>query len=257
MDYLDELTGINWLLEYCKENGYSQIIYNGVVVLAFFIQIVFLLHYRNRYDISAKHTAIVLTVVYPIVYFWMLVLAWVANGFKNWGANNFVRVFVWIPLFILAIAKIMKLDARKLCDFFAPSMALEQAVGHLVCPFAGCCYGYPCSWGIWNPNQKEYLFPNQWLECGVAFLIFFYLLWYAKKRSFKGDGRVCAWFLILFGGTRFFLEFLRDNNKLFLGISNLALHAALMVIVGWIWLSVRKDLDRTAAELKAKKKKRK
>ena len=44
--------------------------------------------------------------------------------------------------------------------------------------------------------------------------------------------------LIIFGSTRFVCEFLRDNDKLFLGISNLALHALLMFIVGIIALVI-------------------
>ena len=38
--------------------------------------------------------------------------------------------------------------------------------------------------------------------------------------------------LMLFGGTRFFLEFLRDNEKVLWGCSALAFHALLMLFVG-------------------------
>lgn len=43
-------------------------------------------------------------------------------------------------------------------------------------------------------------------------------------------------FLILFGGTRFFLEFLRLNIKMFWGMSVYSLWALLMVAVGVVWL---------------------
>ena len=40
--------------------------------------------------------------------------------------------------------------------------------------------------------------------------------------------------LMLFGYTRFFFEFARNNEKLFWGISELALHALLAGIVGTV-----------------------
>ena len=43
--------------------------------------------------------------------------------------------------------------------------------------------------------------------------------------------------LVTFGSTRFFLEFLRDDKKLVLGISNLAFHALFMTVVGLVWMT--------------------
>ena len=139
------------------------------------------------------------------------------------------------------------IPARKMIDYLAPSMALQQVIGHSVCPFAGCCHGYECSWGIWNPTTDTYVFPNQWLECMVALVIVLYLLHLAKKENYVGTGKVYAMFLLTFGGTRFLLEFLRDSDKLFLGISNLALHALFMVLVGTVWLMVLYEKDKQQA----------
>lgn len=229
---------INNLLKYCYEQGWSSVIYTGGAVLAMVFQFLFLLVYRKKYDINLKKFAILFFISTPLQYFSMFFLAWVENGFQNWGANNIIRAFVYFPLFFALAAKVAKVPAQKVIDFAAPSQALNQAIGHLVCPFAGCCHGYACSWGIWNPLTDTYLFPNQWLECIVALLIALYLFRLAKKENYVGTGRVYAMFLVIFGGTRFFLEFLRDNDKLFPGISGLALHALFMVLVGTIWLMV-------------------
>ena len=59
--------------------------------------------------------------------------------------------------------------------------------------------------------------------------------------------------LILFGSTRFILEFFRDNNKVFLGLSDLALHALFMTIVG---ISVYTAIIAKENEKKNKKKRR-
>ena len=43
---------------------------------------------------------------------------------------------------------------------------------------------------------------------------------------------------LLFGSSRFLFEFLRDNSKMFWGISNLAIHALFMFFVGVVWLII-------------------
>ena len=60
----------------------------------------------------------------------------------------------------------------------------------------------------------------------------------AKKQDYRVTGRMYPIFLLLFGGTRFFLEFLRLNCKVFWGVSDLALWALAMVVIGAVWLIV-------------------
>ena len=244
---------INDFLKFCYEQGWSNTIYSSVVIIAFVAQMVFLLFYRKKYNITLLQSIITVLVVYPLAYFWMLVLAWVENGFQNWGANNIVRVYVYAPLICILAAKLLKIPSRKIIDYVAPSMALQQVIGHFVCPFVGCCNGYACSWGIWHPAVNSRVFPIQWVECLVALFIVLYLLRMAKQEKYMGTGKVYAMFLLTFGGTRFFLEFLRDNEKLFLGISGLALHALFMVLVGTVWLMVLHEKDQQKAR-KSKKK---
>ena len=50
--------------------------------------------------------------------------------------------------------------------------------------------------------------------------------------------------LMLFGYTRFLLEFARDYNKLFFGISELAMQAVFGALVGTIWYAIVKK-ERT------------
>jgi prolipoprotein diacylglyceryltransferase len=52
--------------------------------------------------------------------------------------------------------------------------------------------------------------------------------------------------LVLFGSTRFLFEFLRDNEKMFWGISNLAIHALFMFVVGVIWIVIQKTKPNKA-----------
>lgn len=136
----------------------------------------------------------------------------------------------------------------------APNIALHQTVAHIGCVFPGCCRGYPCSWGIWNAKTETLLFPIQWLESIVSLGTFLFVLAYQKKVNYAVDGKVYPLFLILFGITRFLLEFLRDNEKLVLGMSSFALHALAMTIVGTVWLMVLDEKEKQSKKRKVNRK---
>lgn len=235
---------INQFIRYCYDQGWSATIYNTIFAIAYVAQMVFLIIYRKKYELSLMKAVLSVMLIYPAGYYLMLVLAWIENGFTNWGANNIVRLYVYMPLICAVVGKILKVPGKMLSDYIAPSMALQHVIGHSVCPFAGCCHGYPSAWGVWNPGSNDLRFPNQWLECLVALVILIWVLKQAKKEHYSGSGKIYAMLLVTFGSTRFFLEFLRDNQKLIAGISSLAFHALFMAVVGTIWLFVLIEKER-------------
>ncbi len=222
----------------CYENGYSTAIYNGLQYFAVFVQLFALILTRKAYGFSLKRTVVLFLLIYPFILFFIYFVTWVEFGFTNWGANNTIRVYVWLPLLMLGYSKLLKIPFGKLCDFFSPTFPLAFGVGHVGCIFAGCCHGYPFSHGIYNPDLHMRLFPTQPLECLVSLALGLILLRYARKRGYEGKGKVMALFLILAGSTRFLLEFLRDNTKLFLGISELAIWAFLAFAAGCVMMYI-------------------
>jgi prolipoprotein diacylglyceryltransferase len=243
------------LIQFVNAKGWDAEIYYAFVIAAYFVQILFLLQYRKQYDISFGKSVLIISIVYPVGYILCVTIAWIESGFTRWGVMNIVRLYAFLPLITVPLAKLLKMPVWKVTDFMAPGLALESAVAHAACPFEGCCHGYTCEWGVWNPNTGTTLFPIQWLECFVAFLIFLGLVRYTKVSGKKGTGRVFFWLLISFGSTRFLLEFLRDNHKVIGGISNLALYAAFMTIVGLVGLWVLSHLDEKARFEAEKRKK--
>lgn len=117
---------------------------------------------------------------------------------------------------------------------------LVHGISHFGCIFFGCCSGYPCSFGIYNPFYKDIRFPIQPIEAITAVAIVAYLFYRAKKRSFVPDGLEYPIMLVLFGSTRFIFEFFRYGEKLIFGCSNLAFHALFMFVVGAIWIAAVK-----------------
>ena len=188
--------------------------------------------------------------VYVASVAWMFVLFWVFTG--KWGGNNIVRIFIWVPVFALPASKILKIDWLTSCDFISPCLCINHGIAHLGCIFAGCCHSFQSEAGVFNPQLSAggnivKTFPIQPIEAIVAILIAVIIALREKKKNYKTDGLSIPIMLMMFGYSRFFLEFARDNDKLFWGISELALHALLAGIVGTVSYIIVKKKRKTAA----------
>ena len=109
-------------------------------------------------------------------------------------------------------------------DVFAPGIALGHVVGRLGCLMAGCCFGRPTSlpWGITFTNPAAAanvgtplgiaLHPTQLYEAGAELLILLFLLvWERRGRPFPG--RTFWSYLLLYGISRFIIEFYRGDSR--------------------------------------------
>lgn len=144
-----------------------------------------------------------------------------------------------------------KLPVWKVCDIFAPSIALGVAIGRWGCFFAGCCWGKPTElpWGVTFTNPythqivgtplNEVLHPTQIYHSLTNLFIFFVLIAIRKKKSIEGE---LFWLYILFYSvSRFFLEYLRGDPRgsLFAALSTsqfIAILAAALAIFMLIYL---------------------
>lgn len=198
------------------------------------------------YDLNRWKTFVVVAIVYIMAYAWMLLISWAASGFKKFGNGNFVHILIWIPVFVFLCSLLFRIKWEILCEVIAPCLVLLQAIAHIGCAFNGCCYGYETSGplGIYNAHYDTYLFPIQILESLVALGITVYIIVKMLRVRFKTKGDLYPIMLILYGFTRFFLEFGRDNKKILLGISNLAINAIIAGIVGIVWLLTVRSRER-------------
>jgi prolipoprotein diacylglyceryltransferase len=178
----------------------------------------------------------------------MFIMFWMESGFSTWGGNNIVRIFVYVPLIGMPVAKLLKIETKKTLSFLSFAPLLVHGVSHFGCIFFGCCSGYPCSFGIYNAFYQDYRFPIQPIEALAAVAIVIYLFYRAKKKNYIPDGKEYPLMLVLFGSSRFLFEFLRNNEKMFWGISNLAIHALFMFVVGVIWLIILRQRQAEKTE---------
>lgn len=146
------------------------------------------------------------------------------------GGFNMVRGVLFYPLIDLLVALAFKESYRKLTDFLAPVAQICSGLSHLGCIFSGCCHGYPASWGIYSNHAETVCFPVQPIEAVVNVAIGIWLIVMIKRK--RQQGKLMLWMMTLFGITRFFLEFLRDNRKVWGNVSELALFALATFLVG-------------------------
>ena len=159
--------------------------------------------------------------------------SWVSGGGKMNGLN-FVRVVTFMPIPVFLLARLFKDQFTTVADFVAPLLAIFHGVTHLGCIFPGCCHGYPSSWGLYSNEARAVCIPTQLIEAFSSIFIGVMLFVFALRGIQKG--KLYAWYLVVFGVTRFIWEFMRDNEKIWYGLSELALHAFVAAVVGILCL---------------------
>lgn len=174
-------------------------------------------------------------------YLLLWVTSWIFGGGKLIGLN-FVRIATFLPVPIYLLTKLQGDPFGKTADYLAPLVAIFHGVTHLGCIFEGCCHGYAASWGLYSNEVGAVCFPIQPIEALSSILIAVVLL--VMRKHNRQEGRLYAWYLLLYGGTRFLWEFLRDNEKIWHGISELAFHALGAFVVGLAALAVLQCLAK-------------
>ena len=109
------------------------------------------------------------------------------------------------------------MDFWKVADVFAPAIPIGSAIGRIGCGLAGMDYGTPTTlpWGVVYTNPNSYApvhgvarHPDQFYELFGDLLIAWALV---KLRRKLPDGALFCLYLLLFGGLRFLLFFVRGN----------------------------------------------
>lgn len=224
--------------------GFTNLIYYMFHIVAFISVFLMAQYMGKKVNVSRLKSFLLVLMIYPLMYVWMLFYFWMESGFKTFGGQHIVCIFVYAPLLALIVAKILKISWKQICFIIAPCFPLNHMVGHLGCFFAGCCRGYPTNAGFYDPLAQCYYFPIQPIESAVALAIVIVLLMYAKKKKYYPDPIFYPLMLVMFGSTRFILEFFRDNEKILFGCSSLSFHALFMAIAGAIAIAIIKKKEK-------------
>ena len=99
---------------------------------------------------------------------------------------------------------------RSTGDGWALALPAGEAVGRIGCYFNGCCFGTPCdaSWAIYGHGAWRH--PAQ-LYSGAAAALIFVVIWFARP-LLKREGDGFKLYLLLYGASRFAIEFARTRS---------------------------------------------
>ncbi|HHW48613.1 MAG TPA: prolipoprotein diacylglyceryl transferase [Clostridiaceae bacterium] len=146
-------------------------------------------------------------------------------------------------------AKKKKIGVLKLFDFGAPYLLLGQGIGRWGNFVNQEAYGTTTDlpWGMTgsdigpNPVHPTFLYESLW-----DFAVFFFLIWFRKRK--KVDGEVFFLYMILYGFGRFWIEGLRTDSLMLGSIRVSQFLAAIFVIVMSIIFFIRRKKYLEASE---------
>ncbi|MEL6821528.1 MAG: prolipoprotein diacylglyceryl transferase [Calditrichota bacterium] len=136
-----------------------------------------------------------------------------------------------------------KMPMLKTTDSAMPALALGIFFGRIGCLLNGCCFGQVCElpWAVNYPlNSAAYhilngmaAHPTQLYESGYGLTIFIVLMLMERKGTW--EGQLTGWFLVLYGISRFTIDFWRyyeEQMFLFAGLEFNQIVSFVMFITG-------------------------
>ena len=144
--------------------------------------------------------AVLLTVIGTLgTYIWFFV--------ENlwFGGRSFYGAIFIVPIVFIVIPKFFRISYGYLMDLCAPAECIMLAIMKAKCLIDGCCGGRI----LFETASGEIIrFPSQIAELIVAILLCIILMFFAYKPKFRGT--LYLWYMVLYGLSRFILNFFRD-----------------------------------------------
>ncbi len=197
---------------------------------------------RKRYDYSKAFsviTALLLAVMgfigAKLLYIFENLNKVKEKGISMNGVSFFGTVF-FMPLALLIISKIAKIDYKKYMDYCTPSGILMLTCIRTGCFLNGCCHGI----FFWY-NHRPVIFPSQLLEC-VLDLILLYIIYLLQDKV--KDGSLYVYFMGGYGILRFIVEFTRNTEATVIGLSNGHIFSIICIVIMIVHIVIQ-NLEKT------------
>ena len=229
-----------------REVRWYGILMSGSILLGLYISMQ--LAKKNNFDpekildlvFVVVPAAIIGSRLYYVVFKWDYYSVHLNEIYKIWHGGLAIHGAVIggaLAAFIYTRRK--NLPFWKLADFIAPSLILGQAIGRWGNYFNQEAYGRETDlpWAITvNDPVKGVIqvHPTFLYESLWNLAIFFFLLWYGKRK--KADGKIFIMYAILYSLGRFFIEGLRTDSLMFMGLRVAQLVSIVSIFIGFIFL---------------------
>ncbi len=163
--------------------------------------------------------------VVPVGVFCAKLMRLIEEG--TWVGFSLYGAILFEPLIMIPLGLLIKIRPVEMMVLGAPAGCLSVVFLKIQCQITGCCFGRI----LWHQeNGRPVRFPSQITEMIVGIVLLFVLL--KIIQSDKQRKYVYAWFLLLYGGTRFFLNLLRDTVPFALGMSAGCFWSVISCIIG-------------------------
>lgn len=159
--------------------------------------------------------------------------AWFFIENLHFGGRSFYGAVFIVPIVFLILPFVIKIPYGQLMDLCAPAECIMLSIMKVQCLVSGCCAGRI----LYNDELGEIVrFPSQAVELIAAYVIAIALLMMSHKPQHKG--KIFPWYLILYGASRFVLNFLREEWQHYDGglPPYGTIWSVLAVIIGIVWI---------------------
>lgn len=169
-----------------------------------------------------------------------LLLFYFESGGKFGGTSFFGAVFL-VPLIFFIGCKVFSVSFGKTMDLCASAECVMLAVMKIRCLVSGCCAGIEL---FTTSTGQQVLFPSQSIELLAGLAIAVALVIMAKKE--ENDGTLYPWYMILYGVTRFVLNWFRTANEPFVWFLPPGNFWSLIsILIGAVWLVAAKKIEKS------------
>lgn len=159
-----------------------------------------------------------------------------------WGGMSFFGCVFAVPPVLYLYAKISGIKPADIMDIAGPVCAITLTFLKLHCLYEGCCGGIVL---FHNMNGESIRFPSQIIEAICGLVICLVLLQLQRKQIYRGC--IAPMFLIMYGTTRFVLDFFRMDLTIIRFLEGTGIYlkeghfwALICIIWGLLWLNKRR-----------------
>lgn len=157
-----------------------------------------------------------------------------------WGGTSFYGGVFLVPPAFIGFAYLLKTPHRALMDMCAPAGCMMLVVMKVQCLLSNCCKGIV----LWTDASGEAVrFPSQIAELANGLILCVVLMFIVYRAKNKGE--IYPIFLVLYGISRFILNFFREEfltTEMFVPYGTI--WSVVAVAAGFVWLVLlRKQKD--------------
>ena len=99
-----------------SDAGLTQTVYYSFHILTFVSVFIMAIWFGKKLHIGVVKAILTVVIIYPIMDTWKRILFWLETGV--FGGENNVRIFVYVPIMAIFVGMLLKIEKKKICDFF-------------------------------------------------------------------------------------------------------------------------------------------